>query len=114
EERGDADRDVDEEDPRPRERLRQPTAEHETEGRAADGDRCPDAERLRALLSLGEGRRDDRERGRRDESRAQTLQRAEADELAGARREPIQERRGREDHETDEEEPLAAEQVAGA
>src|SRR5207248_11218920 len=70
--------------------------------------------RPRALLALGERRRDDRERGGRDESCAQALQPAEADELAGARRKPVQERRRREDDETDEEEPLAAEQVAGA
>ena len=114
EEREHADRNVDEEDPRPGERLRQPAAEHEAEGRAADGDRGPDAERLRALLPLGERRRDDRERGGGDESGPEALQRAEADQLARARREPVQERRRREDDEADEEEPLAAEKVAGA
>ena len=40
---------VDEEDPPPRERLRQRAAEDEPDRRAADRDRRPDAERLRAL-----------------------------------------------------------------
>ncbi len=112
-ERDDAHGHVDEEDPRPRERLRQPAAEHEAERRTADGDRRPYAERLRALPALGERRRDDRQRRRGDERRAEALERAEADQHPRARREPVQERRGREDDEADEEEPLAAEQVTG-
>ena len=74
-ERGDPDRDVDEEDPRPRERLVEDAAEEQPDRAAADRDRGPDAERLRALGAFREGRRDDRERGRRDERGAEALQR---------------------------------------
>ena len=113
-ERGDADRDVDEEDPWPGEVLRQHAAENQADGGAADRDRCPDAQRPRALLALGERRGDDRKCGRRDQRRAETLQRTRTDEHALARGKSVEERRAREDYEPDQEDPLPAEQVAGA
>ena len=82
--------------------------------RAADRDRRPDAERLRALRALLERRRDDRERGRRDERGAETLERAAADQHPRGLREAVEQRRDREDDEAEEEEPLAPEQVARA
>ena len=114
EEHGDSDRDVDEEDPRPGEVLGQRAAEDQADRAAADRDRGPDAERLRPLGPFGERGRDDREGGRRDERRAEPLQAARADQHSGARREPVQQRRGREDDETEQEQPLPAEQVARA
>ena len=64
--------------------------------------------------ALGERRRDDRERRGSDERGAETLQTAADDEDLRARREPVQERGDREDHDADEEDPLAADEVAGA
>ena len=55
-------------------------AEHEADGAAADGDRGPDAQRLRPLGALPEGRRHDRERGRRDERGAEALEAARDDQ----------------------------------
>ena len=75
---------------------------------------CPDAHRLRALRSLGEGRRQDRERRRRDEGGAEALQAACHDQHSSRVREPVQERGDREDDHADEEYPLAPEDVAGA
>ena len=89
-------------------------ADDEPDGAAADRDRGPDAERLRPLRAVGEGRRDDRERCRRDERGAESLQRAEADQHPGARREPVEQRGAREDDEAEQEEPLAPEQVPDA
>ena len=114
EEGEDPDRHVDEEDPAPRERLRERAAQHEPDGGAADGDRGPDSERPRTLLALGERRRDDRERRRRDERGAETLERAEADQLSRGRRDSVEQRGGGEDDESDEEEPLPSQKVARA
>ena len=47
-----------------RKRLREDAAEHEAGRTAACGDGAPDAQRLRALSTVGERRRDDRERRR--------------------------------------------------
>ena len=55
-------------------------AEQEPDRAAADGDRRPHAHRLRALGALRERRRDDRERGRRDERGAEPLQPAKEDQ----------------------------------
>ncbi len=110
----DPDRDVDEEDPRPRERVDEEPAEHEADRAAADGDRRPDAHRLRALGAFRERRRDDRERGGSYERGTQTLQAAAEDEDFRGRREAVQERRDSEDHDADEEDPLAPDEVAGA
>ena len=110
----DPDRDVDEEDPRPGEEVGEDAAEQQADGAAARGDRAPDAHRLRPLLALREGRRHDRERGRRDERGAEALEPAREDQELGRGREPVQERGDGEDDDAGEEEPLPAEQVAGA
>ena len=111
---GDPDGHVDEEDPRPRERGREHAAEDETDGASTDGDRGPHAHRLRPLRALLERRRDDRQRGRRDERGSETLEPAEEDERLRARREPVEERCDREDHDADEEDALAPDEVACA
>jgi hypothetical protein len=117
-ERGDEDGDphwnVDVEDPWPRKGVDEDAAEQQPDSAAADCDRGPDRHRLRPLRTLGEGRRDDRERRRRDERRAQPLEAAADDQHLGARRECIQQRRDREDHDAGEEDPLAADEVACA
>ena len=79
---------------------------------AADGDRGPDAQRLRPLRALLEGRRDDREGRRGDERRAEALQAAGDDQPRLAVREPAEQRRHREEHEAGEEDALAPDQVA--
>ena len=113
-ERGDADGDVDEEDPWPGEELREHPAENQADGGAADRDRCPDSQRPRAFLALGERRGDDRKCGRRDQCGAETLERTRTDEHALTRGKSVEERRAREDYEPDQEDSLPAKQVAGA
>ena len=113
-ERGDPNGKVDEEDPRPREVLGQHPAEDEADGRTADGDGCPDAERLGALRALGECRRDDRQRGRGDQRRTKPLQCPRADQHPLTGGEPVEQRGAREDHQADQEQALAAEEVTGA
>ena len=107
-------RDVDEEDPRPREVLGDDAAEDEPDRGATDRDRSPDAEGTGALSALLEGRRDDRQRGRCDQRSAEALEGTGADQHALACRKPVEQRGAGEDDEADEEEPLAAEQVAKA
>src|SRR5207244_7146265 len=114
EEGQDADGDVDEEDPAPRERLSERAAEHESDGRTANGDRGPDTECPGALLPLGEGGGDDRERRGRDQRGAQPLQRPEADQLAGGGCDPVEQRGAGEDDQADEEEPLPSQEVPRA
>jgi hypothetical protein len=109
--RSDADRHVHEEDPLPRQQVGEDPAQQKAEGGAAGGDRAPDAERLRALLALREGRRDDRQRGRGHERGAQALQRAGGDEHPAGLRQAVQQRGDREDHDADEEHTLAPEEV---
>ena len=111
---GEADRHVDEEDPLPAQQVGEDAAEQQAEGAAAGRDRAPDAERLRALLALREGGGDDRERGGGDERAAEALERPGADEPALRRREPVEQRGGREDRDAREEQPAPAEQVARA
>jgi hypothetical protein len=111
---GDADRDVHEEDPRPGEGVHEDPPEQEADRATADRDRGPDAHRLRALRALGEGRRDDRERGGCDERGAEPLKPAADDEDLRVGREAVQERRDREDHDADEEDLLPPDEVTGA
>ena len=91
----DADRQVDEEDPAPRERLGEHAAEQQARGAASRRDRAPDSERLRTLGAVRERARDDRERSRRDERGAETLEGPAADEHAGRGRDAVHERRDR-------------------
>ena len=110
--RADPDGDVDEEDPLPAERLREHAAEQEAERTASAGDGAPDAECAGAVTGPGEGRRDDRERCRRDQGGAQPLQGAGADELSRRRRQPAQQRCDGEERHAREEQALAAEEVS--
>ena len=112
--RGDADRDVDEEDPLPAEQVGQHAAEQQAERAAARRDRAPDAERLRPVLALRERRRDDRQRGGGDERAAESLQPARRDEPGVRRGEAVEQRREREDRDAHQEQPAAPEQVARA
>jgi hypothetical protein len=72
-ERGQPDRDVDEEDPAPAQVLAEQPAEQwaDRQGEGADG--APDADGGRALPALGEGRGDDRQGGRRDQGGPEAL-----------------------------------------
>ena len=83
-------------------------AEHEADGAAADRDRGPDAERLRPLGALLEGRRHDRQRGRRDERGAEALQAAGHDQPGRALRERAEERGDGEEDDAGEEDPSCA------
>ena len=109
-----ADRDVHEEDPRPAERTRQSAAEEHAGRRAATGDSTPDAEREVALASFLERRRQDRERGRREQRRPEPLCGAERDQRALGPREPVEERADREQRQAGHEQAPAAEQVGHA
>ena len=113
-EHDDPDRDVDEEDPWPRDQLRDRSAEDQPDRAPSDRDRRPHPERLGPVGPLLEGRRDDRERGRRDERGAEPLERTRADQHPGARREAVEQRCRREHDEPEQEEALAPEQVAHA
>ena len=109
-----ADRHVDEEDPLPAGVLREDAA-HQHAGRgAAAGHGAPDPERLVALRALLERRRDDRERRRRDDRRADALHRARRDQDADGAGEPARERGGGEQCEPDHEHPPPPEQVGRA
>ena len=91
------DRHVDEEDPRPAEGTRERAAEQHARSAAAAGDGAPDAEREVAVASFLEGRRQDRERRGREQSRAEPLQRAEGDQRALRPGETVEQREDRED-----------------
>ena len=106
-----ADRDVDEEDPLPADRVREHATEEHAYRGAAPGDRAPHAERGVALLAFGERRRQDREGRRRDDRRTETLHGARSDERSRRVRESARERRGREHDQPDHEDPPPTEQV---
>ena len=77
---GDADGDVHEEDPLPREQVGEDPAREDAGCGTEAADGTPGAERDVALTPLGEGGRQDREGSRRDGRRAQALERAGDDE----------------------------------
>ena len=72
---GCADRQVDEEDPRPAQVRGEHAAEQHTDGATDAGGSAPDAEGDVPLTPLAEGGDDDRERGRREQRAAEALQR---------------------------------------
>ena len=109
-----ADRHVDEEDPLPAEVLGQHAAGEHADRGARAADRAPDPERLVALGALLERRHDDRERGRRDDRRAEALNGARADQHAFGAREAAGERGGGEDDHAGEEDAAPAEEVGRA
>ena len=106
-----ADRDVEPEDPLPRDAFHDRPAHERAERDRQTGDAAPGAECEPALLR-GDGRREQRQGERHDDRSAGPLQRAGDDERIDRRRE----RRGRggdrEDPHSDREHPLAAEAVA--
>ena len=102
-----ADRDVDEEDPRPAEGARQRAPEKHTGRTAAAGHGTPDAERLIALPAFAEQRGQHRESRGRDERGAQSLQRAEHDQRPLGPREPVEQGADGEEEDPGDEEPAA-------
>src|SRR5262245_8266575 len=74
--RENSDRDVDEEDPFPAERVGEDPTHEDTRGGAEATDGAPDAERDVSLATFMERRRENRERGRGDDRRAEPLERA--------------------------------------
>jgi hypothetical protein len=111
-EHGDADRQVDEEDPVPIERVREHTAEQHADASAAGHHESEYAHRLRTLGGLGEQEHDQREGDRGDDRAAEPLHGARALEHARRVREAAGERGGREQRDTREEQPPVAEQVS--
>ena len=112
--RGDPDRDVEEEDPLPAQEVGEDAAEQHAGGGAEAADRTPDAERDVALLAFGEGRHEDRQRGRGDDRRAEALDGTGADQRRLVPRERREERGRREHDEADQEHAPAAEEVGRA
>ena len=113
-ERGHRDRDVDEEDPLPRERIREHAAEQDARGGTEAADRAPDAEGDVPLPAFGERRHQDRERGGRDRGRAEALDRPGADQRGLRPGEPAEQRAEGEDHEPGHEDAAASEDVRRA
>src|SRR5262249_27852581 len=109
-----ADRDVDEEDPLPAQRVGQDAAEQDAGDRADRADRAPEAEGGVALLALGEGRGQDGERRGRDQGRSEALQRAGADQRALAPGEPGEQRREGEQEQSGDEDATSADEVGDA
>ena len=112
EQRGrDADRDVDEEDPRPAEIARQNTPEEDA-GRGTAAGRSPvDAERKVALTPFRECRHEQGQRCRRKQRTGEPLQSAEADQRRLRPGDPAEQRAGREEQQPRDEEAAPTEQV---
>ena len=112
--RGETDRDVHEEDPRPVQVRGQDAAEQHAGGGAAAGGRAVDAERAVPLLPLGEGRHQQRQRGRREQRPAEPLDGAERDQRGLGPGQAARERARREEREPGDEHTPASQQVADA
>ena len=112
--RDDPDRDVDVEDPRPREEVDEDAAEQDAGCGTDAADRAPRAEGDVALTALAEHRRQDREGRRRDRRGTEALERAGGDERALTPGEPAEQRADREDDEPDHEDAATPEQVGEA
>ena len=106
-----ADRQVDEEDPVPGQRVGEHAAEQHADRAAAGHDEAEDAHRLRALARFGEQVHDQRERDRGDDGAADALHRACGDEQPLRGRQAARERRDREQRDSAQEQPARAEQV---
>jgi hypothetical protein len=111
---GDADRQVDEEDPMPVERLGERAAGEQAERAAGDGDEDIRAHGLGAVLGEREFGDDDREDHRRRQRAANALDEARRNQQSLARGEPAKRRGDRERDDADEEYALAPKQVAKA
>ena len=112
--RDDPDRDVDVEDPRPRQEVDEDAAEQDAGCGADAADRTPRAEGDVALTALAEHGGQDREGGRGDRGRTEALECAGGDERALTPGEAAQQRPDREDDEPDHEDAPATEQVGEA
>ena len=110
-ERGEPDRDVDEEDPLPGEDVGEDAAEEHARGCAEATHGAPGTQGDVALPALAERRGQDRERGRRDRGGAQSLQRASGDQRRLAPGEAAEERADREDDQAGHEDHAAPEDV---
>ena len=108
----DADREVDEEDPVPAQRLGEQPAGEQAERAAGDRDEHVRAHRAGALGGLRELGDDDREDHRRLGGGADALQQARADQRALRRGDAAQQRRDGERDEAGEEHALAPDEVA--
>ncbi len=112
EERGrDADREVDEEDPVPIDRLGEEATGQEPDRAAGDGDEGVHADRLRLLARLGEHHHDHSQDHGGGECAADALNEASSDQHALALRECAEQRGPSEDCEADQEDPPLADQV---
>jgi hypothetical protein len=109
---GDADREVDEEDPVPAEGLGQGAAGEQAERAAGDGDEDVGAHRPCPVARLRELGDDDGEDHRGLQRAADALDEAGGDQKALTGRQAAKCRRGREYDDSGEEHALAAEQVA--
>ena len=112
--RGEADRRVDEEDPLPADVLGEHAAEQDADRASGARHRAPDRQGLVALVALGERRREDGERCGRDHRPAESLDGAGADEEVVRAREAAGQRGQGEEPEARHEQPATAEQVGTA
>ena len=106
--------DVDEEDPLPRQVVRQDPAEQDAGCGAEATDGTPRAQGDVALAPLGEHCNEDGESSRRDESGAEALERTRGDQRALTPRQAAEERAEREDDRPEDEDASPAEQVRRA
>ena len=109
---GDADRQVDHEDPVPADRLGEDAAEQQADRAARRGDEAVDADRFRLLARLREHRHDHAQDHRRGERAADAGEEAAADQHRLVLGDGAEQRGGDEDRETDQEHLALAEQVA--
>ena len=110
----DADRNVDEEDPVPAQKVGEDASEQDAGDGSERPDAAPGAECHVPFLPLGEGRHQDGERRRRDDRRAEPLHGACADQRPFAPGEPGDERGGGEEDDSDQEHPAPSEEVSCA
>ena len=112
--RGEADRHVEEEAVAPRQRLGQRAADDQARGGADAGQRAVGGHRARALLALGEARRQQRQRRRRQRGGADALHGAGGDHPSRRLRQADGQRGGGEQADAEHERAPAPEQVTGA
>ena len=110
----DSDRDVDEEVPAPGDEVGEDATEQQPEGRAAGGDRRPDAQRASALALVLERGHDDRERGGGHQCAAKALEATAEDQHRRRLRHAVEQRGACEQHNASDEEAPAPEQVGRA
>ena len=109
--RGDADGNVDEEDPRPAQVAGEDAAEQHAGGGAATRGGAVDPERAVAVAAFGERGHQERQRSRREQRAAEPLQGAERDQRALRPGDPAEQRAQREEEEAADEQPAPAEEI---